>query len=87
MSPVAGFLMSFDSKTDHLDAEGAARAVLGGQATALPKSGTGEVEMIRHLKVARDTAVKARTQAMLALKAIVIGAPAALRHGAALAGL
>jgi hypothetical protein len=33
--------------------------------------------MIRHLKVARDTAVKARTQAMLALKAIVIGAPAA----------
>lgn len=52
-------------KTDHFDAEGAARAVLGGQATALPKAGTGEVEMIRHLKVARDTAVKARTQAML----------------------
>jgi transposase len=74
-------------KTDHLDAEGAARAVLGGQATALPKSGTGEVEMIRHLKVARDTAVKARTQAMLALKAVVIGAPAALReHLEAIAG-
>jgi hypothetical protein len=55
--------------------------VLGGQATALPKSGTGRVEMIRHLKVARDTAVKARTQAMLALKAIIVGAPpAALRE-------
>jgi transposase len=67
-------------KTDHLDAEGAARAVLGGQATALPKAGTGEVEMIRHLKVARDTAVKARTQAMLALKAIIVSAPAALRE-------
>jgi transposase len=67
-------------KTDHLDAEAAARAVLGGQATALPKSGTSEVEMIRHLKVARDTAVKARTQAMLALKAIIVGAPAALRE-------
>src|SRR3712207_4348644 len=67
-------------KTDHLDAEGAARAVLGGQAAALPKAGTGEVGMIRHLKVARDTAVKARTQAMLALKAIVVGAPAALRE-------
>src|ERR687883_629860 len=67
-------------KTDHLDAEGAARAVLGGQATALPKAGTGEVEMIRHLKVARDTAVKARTQAMLALKAILVSAPAALRE-------
>jgi transposase len=36
--------------------------------------------MIRHLKVARDTAVKARTQAMLALKAIIVGAPAALRE-------
>ena len=67
-------------KTDHLDAEAAARAVLGGQATALPKGGTSRVEMIRHLKVARDTAVKARTQAMLALKAIIVGAPAALRE-------
>jgi transposase len=67
-------------KTDYLDAEDAARAVLGGQATALPKSGTSEAEMIRHLKVARDTAVKARTQAMLALKALLIGAPAALRE-------
>src|ERR671912_2798587 len=67
-------------KTDHLDAEGAARAVLGGQATALPKAGTGRVEMIRHLKVARDTAVKARTQAMPALKAIIVGAPATLRE-------
>ncbi|MDO9714204.1 hypothetical protein [Paracraurococcus lichenis] len=52
----------------------------GGQATALPKAGTGEVEMIRHLKVARDTAVKARTQARLALKAIILSAPAALRE-------
>jgi transposase len=67
-------------KTDHLDAEGAARAVLGGQAKALPKSGTSTVEMIRHLKLARDTAVKARTQAMLTLKAIIVAAPAALRE-------
>ncbi len=36
--------------------------------------------MIRHLKVARDTAVKARTQAMLTLKAVIIAAPAALRE-------
>src|SRR3712207_7138419 len=36
--------------------------------------------MIRHLKVARDTAVEARTQAMLALRAIIVGAPAALRE-------
>jgi transposase len=67
-------------KTDPLDAEAAARAVLGGHATGLAKAGTGRVEMIRHLKVARDTAVKARTQALLALKALVVGAPAALRE-------
>jgi transposase len=36
--------------------------------------------MIRHLKAARDTAVKARTQAMLTLKALIVGAPAALRE-------
>ena len=67
-------------KSDPLDAESAARAVLSGQAAALPKSGTGVVEMIRHLKVARDTAVKGRTQAMLTLKAIIVSAPAALRE-------
>jgi transposase len=67
-------------KTDHLDAEGAARALLDGQTAALPKSGTSECEMIRHLKIARDTAVKGRTQAMLTLKAIIISAPAALRE-------
>ena len=36
--------------------------------------------MIRHLKVARDTAVKSRTQAMITLAAFIINAPAALRQ-------
>jgi hypothetical protein len=36
--------------------------------------------MIRHLKVARDTAVKSRTQVMVTLKTIIINAPAALRQ-------
>ena len=67
-------------KSDPIDAEAAARAVLGGQAAGLPKSGTGTVEMIRHLKTARDTAVKARSQAMLALKALIVASPAALRE-------
>ena len=57
-------------KSDTVDAKAAARAVLAGQADGSPKSGDGEVETIRHLKVARDTAVKARTQAMVTLKAI-----------------
>jgi transposase len=67
-------------KNDPLDAENAARAVLSGQARAAPKSGTSSVEMIRHLKVARDTAVKSRTQAMVTVKMIIVNAPAALRE-------
>src|SRR5215210_2763884 len=52
----------------------------GSYGAGLPKSGTGAAEMIRHLKAARDTAVKARTQAMVALKALIVAAPAALRE-------
>ena len=67
-------------KSDAVDAESAVRAVLAGQADGEPKSGTGAVEMIRHLKVARNTAVKARTQAMQTLKAIIVSSPAVLRE-------
>lgn len=67
-------------KDDTLDAEGAARSVLAGQATAAPKPGTSAVEMIRHLKVARDTALKAKSQAIQTLKAIIVSAPAVLRE-------
>lgn len=67
-------------KTDIVDAEAAARAVLSGEAAGLPKSGDGEVEMIRHLKIARDTALKSRTQAMVTLKTLLINAPQALRE-------
>ena len=66
-------------KTDILDAEGAARSVLAGQAIAEPKTHSGSVEMIRHLKIARDTAVKSRSQAMVTLKTLIINAPASLR--------
>lgn len=67
-------------KTDTVDAESAARAVLAGEAQGEPKSQDGTVEMIRHLKIARDTAVKARTQAMVTLKTLLVNAPQALRE-------
>ena len=67
-------------KSDPTDAEMAARAVLAGVAEATPKSGEGEVEMIRVLKIARDSAVKARTQAINQMKALVVTAPAELRE-------
>ncbi len=67
-------------KSDPTDAEMAARAVLAGVAGATPKSGEGEIGMIRMLKSAKDSAVKARTQAINQMKALVVTAPAELRE-------
>lgn len=50
------------------DAESAARSVLNGQATALSKTQGGTSKMIRHIKSARDSAVKSKSQAMITLK-------------------
>lgn len=63
-----------NGKSDAVDAENAARAVLAGLATATPKAADGTVEAIRRLKVAYDTAVKSRTQAMIALKSLLVHA-------------
>ena len=66
-------------KSDSIDAEVAARSVLTGQSRAIPKSADGTAEMMRQVKVARDTAVKARTAAIITLKQIVVNAPSELR--------
>ncbi|MBW1639730.1 IS110 family transposase [Microbacterium resistens] len=73
-------LRRLNGKSDTLDAENAARAVLAGFATAVPKSADGAVEMIRQLKVAHDTAVKDRTSAMVTLKAMLVHATEDLRR-------
>lgn len=62
-------------KSDPTDAEMAARSVLAGVANATPKSGEGKVEMIRMLKKTKDSAVKARTQSINQMKALVVTAP------------
>jgi transposase len=67
-------------KSDPIDAEAAARAVLAGEALGEPKSGDGRVEMIRTLRSARQSAVKARSQAANQLKALLVTAPEDLRH-------
>jgi hypothetical protein len=67
-------------KSDTLDAENAARAALAGNATSVPKSNDGVVEMIRQIKVAKDVAVKARTAAMITLKAVLVTAAPDLRE-------
>ncbi len=66
-------------KSDLLDAEHAARQVLSGAKLATPKTADGDVESLRLLKIARDTAVKARTAAMIALKATLVTAADDLR--------
>jgi transposase len=68
-----------NGKSDRLDAEQAARAVLAMTATAVPKSKSGPVEALRMLRVTRSSAVKARTQAFLTLHGIMIGSPTPLR--------
>lgn len=59
--------------------EAAARKVLSADATALPKVTTGAIESIRLLRVARESAVKARSVALVQLQGVLITAPAQLR--------
>jgi transposase len=67
-------------KSDPLDAQAAARAVLSGRARARAKSGDGPVHSARIYKLAKDSAVKARTQAINQLKAVPVIADPALRE-------
>lgn len=67
-------------KDDHLDAEAAARAVLSGRATTVPKARDGQIEAIRALRVARRSTVTGRTAAMNQLKALLVSAPRELRE-------
>jgi len=67
-------------KTDTIDAEAAARAVLSGRATAIAKSGDGQVEMLRMFKLAKSSAIKSRGQAINQLKAVLVRAEPALRE-------
>jgi len=67
-------------KSDPTDAESAARAVLSGIATAIPKRQSGACEAMRIASVARRSAVKARTQAINQLRALLVSAPQDIRE-------
>jgi transposase len=70
-------------KTDAVDAEAAARAVLSGRADVTPKTGEGPAADMRVLRLAKESAVKARTQAKNQLKAVLLGVDPALRESLA----
>jgi transposase len=69
----------FAGKSDPIDAEAAARAALTGRQTGVPKTRTGPVEAVRALRVARRSAISARSEAQTQLKALIITAPEPLR--------
>lgn len=76
-------LCYMQEKTDSFDAKGAVRSVLSRQAGAHEEPQTGSSEMIRHLKIARNTAVKSRSQEMVTLEALIINTSAELRDWSA----
>ncbi len=57
----------------------AARLLLAGKATVIPKQTDGIVETIRVLRVARSSAVKARCAALVQIRDVIITAPQPLR--------
>jgi transposase len=66
-------------KADPVDAEAAARAVLAGDARAVPKDRNGAAGQLRALVVARRSAIKARTQATNQLRALLVDGDDELR--------
>ena len=67
-------------KSDPIDAEMAARLALAGKSTVVPKHTEGIVESIRLIRLARESAVKARSASMVQLSEIIITAPQDLRE-------
>lgn len=67
-------------KSDPTDAENAARAVLSGTATAIPKEQSGAAEAMRAASVTRRSAVKAKTQAINQLRGLLVSAPQEIRE-------
>ena len=67
-------------KSDPIDAEAAARAVLSGEATGIAKANDNRVGMIRSLRLARRSAVRMRTQTSNQMRALVITGPSDLRE-------
>jgi len=66
-------------KSDATDAIAAARAVLSGEARGEPRGGTGRVESIRMLKLARRGAMRAKIAAGNQIHALIVTAPEQIR--------
>jgi len=67
-------------KSDPVDALSAARAAQSGEASAQPKSRTGNVEAIRALRIPRRTAANSRIDAINQMRALLVTGPEQLRE-------
>ncbi|TPF79105.1 MULTISPECIES: IS110 family transposase [unclassified Bifidobacterium] len=69
-----------DGKSDPIDAIAAARGVLAGEATSLPKSSDGWVEALRHLNAERSQLVAAMTMLANSTGGLLVTAPEPVRE-------
>jgi transposase len=67
-------------KSDTVDAEAAARAVLNGEATSVPKAADGIVESIRAIRVVFCSTRNARTRISNQIRDLLVTAPDSLRE-------
>ena len=67
-------------KSDPVDAEAAARAVLAGDDLGTPKRQDGSIEALRVLRLTRRSALKARTQAANQIHSVLQTTPSPLRE-------
>ncbi|WP_411742748.1 IS110 family transposase [Rhodococcus sp. IEGM 1366] len=66
-------------KTDSIDAEAAARSVLSGTASAVPKSHDETIESIRLLRISLSGLRKCSTALTTSLRNVIVGTPPDLR--------
>ena len=66
-------------KSDAVDAEMAARAVISGRRLSTPKNKNGRVEALRVLRLTRAGAVRSRTKALQLLRSHAVSAPDEVR--------
>ena len=75
LRPKRGRRMVGEGKDDAIDAERAARDVLSGKWTSVPKRRGGWVEELRAALVARDRCVKSKVESLAAARSVVSTAP------------
>jgi transposase len=66
-------------KSDATDAESAARSVLAGDAKVIPKAHNGLAQALRTLNLVRSSAVKAKTQTVNQIRALLVSVPQGIR--------